>query len=218
MRKLHDSFFKKAKAEGHLARSIYKLEELDKRMKLFQPGMRVLDIGASPGSWLQYILKTVGENGVVCAIDLKVIAPQFKGKVHFKQMDARDFADDLFSEVAPKFNAVVSDMAPNTSGIRDVDQARSLELCELAWQIAEKRLSNGGFFIVKVFDGPDFQKYRNRVASHFALSRVMKPQASRRESIELYLVCSGYKLPQKPKRVRRDHIIRKTKGKRTRQY
>lgn len=194
MRKLHDRFFKQAKREGKLARSVYKLEELDRKERLFRKGDRVLDLGASPGSWLEYILETIGPEGAACAVDLKPIHKKFKGRAAFLMKDIRTIAGDEFLHVAPEgFDAIVSDMAPNTSGIRIVDQARSLELCQCALDLTGKLLKKKGNFAVKIFYGPETECFRAAVAERFATARLRKPDACRDESIETYVVGLGFK-------------------------
>ncbi len=193
MRKLHDRFFKQAKREGKLARSVYKLEELDRRERLFRKGGRVLDLGASPGSWLEYILEAVGPGGAACAVDLKPVHKKFKGRAHFLMRDIRTLAGDEFAAVAPDgFDAVVSDMAPNTSGIKLMDQARSLELCECALGLARRLLKRDGNFVCKIFAGPETENFRAAAAAHFKTVKIRKPDACRDESIETYVVGLGF--------------------------
>ena len=216
MREIHDKYFKKAKREGRLARSFYKLEEIDRRAKLLKTGSRVIDIGACPGSWLEYILEKVGEEGKVCAVDLNVIAKKFKGKVEFKKLNIRDVTPDMFG--VKNFDVVLSDMAPKTSGIRLTDQARSLELCEVAAKFALNTLVRGGHFVCKIFEGPEVQNFRAGLREHFGAIRMIKPDASRDESMETYIVCTKFGCEPEEHRARPDHEYRKTKGKRTRQY
>lgn len=216
MREIQDKYFRKAKREGRLARSFYKLEELDRRAKLLRPGIRVLDIGACPGSWLEYILEKVGDSGKVCAVDLNVINKKFKGIVDFKKMDIRDVTPDMFG--VKNFDVVVSDMAPKTSGVKCMDQARSLELCEIAAKFALDTLVIGGSFVCKIFESPEVQPFRESLREHFAATRMIKPDACRNESLEIYIVCTGFGREPEEKRARPDHEYRKTKGKRTRQY
>lgn len=193
MRKLHDRFFKQAKREGKLARSVYKLEELNRKDHLFRKGDRVLDLGASPGSWLEYILETVGPEGAACAVDLKPIHKKFKGRAVFKLMDAREMTGEEFSREAPGgFDAVVSDMAPNTSGIRITDQTRSLELCETVLDLAKRLLKKDGNFVCKIFYGPETERFRDLVGTLFKSAKIRKPDACRDESIEHYVVALGY--------------------------
>ena len=192
MRKLHDKFFKMAKREGRLARSVYKLEELNRRDRVIKKGDSVLDLGASPGSWLEYILETVGDDAHACAVDLKPIHKKFKGKAQFKKMDVRDMKGDEFAAVAEKFDAVLSDMAPNTSGIRIVDQTRSLELCECVFDLACRLLKKDGNFVCKIFYGPETEKFRDMVGTRFKTAKIRNPDACRNESIEVYVLGLGF--------------------------
>jgi 23S rRNA (uridine2552-2'-O)-methyltransferase len=193
MRKLHDKFFKQAKREGKLARSVYKLEELNHKDKLFKEGAKVLDLGASPGSWLEYIVETVGPGGLACAVDLKPVHKKFKGRAQFKMMDVRELTGEEFRVYAPDgFDAVVSDMAPNTSGIRIMDQARSLELCEMALGLCDVLLKKGGNFACKIFYGPETENFRARTATRFKTAKIRKPDACRDESTEMYVVGMGF--------------------------
>ncbi|MDR1744751.1 MAG: RlmE family RNA methyltransferase [Planctomycetota bacterium] len=193
MRKLHDKFFKQAKREGKLARSVYKLEELNRRDRIFKKGDAVLDLGASPGSWLEYILETVGQEGVACAVDIKPIHKKFKGRAFFRMMNVLDMKGDEFVREAPGgFAAVVSDMAPNTSGIRIVDQARSLELCERVLALSGMLLGKGGNFACKIFYGGETEDFRKTVGKQFREAKIRKPEACRNESIEHYVVGLGF--------------------------
>lgn len=192
MRKLHDRYFKQAKREGKLARSVYKLEELNNKEHLFGKGDSVLDLGASPGSWLEYIVETVGPDGIACAVDIKPIHKKFKGRVQFRMMDAREMAGDEFKEFTPAFKAVVSDMAPNTSGIRITDQMRSLELCEQVVALTTKLLAKNGNLVCKMFYGAETEAFRARVGKLFKTAKLRKPDACRDESIETYVVGLGY--------------------------
>ncbi len=193
MKKLHDKYFKQAKREGRLARSVYKLEELNRRERMIKKGDTVLDLGAAPGSWLEYTLETVGDKGVVCAVDLKPIHKKFKGKVSFKMMDAREMTGEEFRVEAPDgFDVVLSDMAPNTSGIRIVDQARSLELCEMTLGLARRLLKPGGFFACKIFYGAETEGFKKEVGKYFKEAKIRKPDACRNESIEHYVLGLGF--------------------------
>ncbi len=193
MRKLHDRFFKQAKREGKLARSVYKLEELNRKDRLFGKGARVLDLGAAPGSWLEYILETVGLEGVACAVDLKPIHRRFKGRAAFRMMNVLEMEGAEFEREAPGgFDAVVSDMAPNTSGIRIVDQARSLELCEKVLALAGRLLRKDGNFVCKMFYGGETEAFRGVVGKAFREAKIRKPEACRDESIEHYVVGLGF--------------------------
>ena len=135
-----DYFFHKAKAENYAARSVFKIQEIDDRFKILKPGYKVLDLGAAPGSWSQYASQKVGPQGRILAVDLQPIKITLSN-VAFVTADMRDIALEKImkeNEIAPPFDVVLSDMAPKTTGIRITDQARSLELCELAFATAER--------------------------------------------------------------------------------
>ncbi|MCX7934390.1 MAG: RlmE family RNA methyltransferase [Planctomycetota bacterium] len=194
MRRLHDRFFKQAKREGQLARSYYKLAEIDRRFRILHPGQRVLDLGAAPGAWTEYALSRILPSGAVCAVDLNPLHPRLRGKVKFWQGDASVLPADAFGEPAARFDVILSDMAPSTSGIKTVDQARSLALVEAAARIAETRLTTTGHFVCKIFEGPRLASLRQRLQGAFETVKVFKPEASRSESMETYLVCL-FRLP-----------------------
>jgi 23S rRNA (uridine2552-2'-O)-methyltransferase len=179
-----DRFHQKAQAAGFRARSVFKLEELDKG--LFRPGDRVLDLGCSPGSWLQYAASRIGDEGKLVGID-RVPVTGIRG--------ARTMVGDVFEVVAPDllgdleaFDVVLSDMAPDTTGIRHVDQARSEALFERALELAVLTLAPGGRFVGKLFQGPDFKKLIDACRVHFDEVRTVKPASSRQISIEQYVV------------------------------
>lgn len=189
-----DRFFLKAKKENFLARSIYKLEEIDKKVGLFRTRDKVLDLGASPGSWTQYASKIVGDSGLVVAIDLQAISAKGKN-IHVIEIDLRDLKlEDEFSKLGiHQFDSVISDMAPKTTGIKSVDQARSAELCDLALATADRWLKPKGHFVVKFFHSDGFQKLHSEMKKKFARVEVVKPESTRRESKEIFLVGVGKK-------------------------
>lgn len=193
MRELHDKYFKLAKKEGRLARSYYKLQEIDRRERIFAPGVRAsIDLGAAPGSWLEYALEKTAGRAAICAVDVKPIARKFKGLVEFKLADIREVAPDAFAAVADKFDVVLSDMAPSTSGVRLIDQARSLELCATAAAFAARNLRPGGRFVCKIFEGPETRSFRQGLRAHFSEVKLFKPDASRDESFEIYVIGHGF--------------------------
>lgn len=186
-----DRYFKKAKEEGFAARSVFKLEEIDKKYKIFKgSGQTVLDLGASPGSWSQYASKIVGAKGRVLGVDLSPVTVKLPNAV-FIQADLRDLnLEDIFTEHGfhPPFDVVMSDMAPKTTGIRMTDQARSMELCELALDVARKFLRKDGHFVCKLFHSDDFAKLRDEIKKSFAKCEVMKPDSTRKISKEIFLI------------------------------
>lgn len=185
-----DHYFKKAKQENFAARSVFKLEEIDKKYRLFKPGQTVLDLGASPGSWSQYSSKMVGEKGRVLGVDLSPVTVSLKNAV-FIQADLRDLnLEEIFKEhgFSPPFDLVLSDMAPKTTGIRMTDQARSMELCELALDVSRRFLKKDGHFVCKLFHSDDFTKLRDEIKKSFQKCEAVKPDSTRKISKEIFLV------------------------------
>ncbi len=187
-----DRFHQKAKKHGFLARAVFKLEELDQQFKLFRPGQRVLDLGCAPGSWLQYARGKVGDKGVLVGLDRGPLRGQVAGARivvgDVMSIDVAELVGDLGG-----FDVVLSDMAPDTSGIRHLDQARSEALFERALEIATQVLAPGGNFAGKLFQGPDFKKLIDAVRARFELGKTAKPASSRQISIEQYVVGKGFK-------------------------
>ncbi|HMC93421.1 MAG TPA: RlmE family RNA methyltransferase [Polyangia bacterium] len=187
----HDAFFRKARGAGFAARAVYKLEEIDKRLRLLRAGDRVLDLGCRPGSWLQYALKVVGPHGAVVGIDRDPLPQPIPG-ARVLRGDAFTTSDgELLGKLAA-FDVVLSDMAPNTTGIRATDQARSAALFGEALARAERLLAPGGAFVGKIFQGPDLESIRRRLADRFSDVRTIKPDSSRSESVEIFLCGKGF--------------------------
>ncbi len=192
--KPNDHYAQKARKENYAARSVYKLQEIDTKYKLFRRGDNVLDLGAAPGSWSQYASSAVGPDGKVLGIDLTPVASS-ASNVYFAEQDI--FTADwqaLFAAAGmrPPVDVVVSDMAPNTTGISITDHARSLALCEAALDVAKAHLKNGGCFVCKLFDGEDAPAFRNGLKKIFKTVNALRPQAVRKESREFYLIAQGY--------------------------
>lgn len=187
-----DAFGEKAKKEGFAARSVYKLEEIDRRTQLFKRGMRVLDMGAFPGSWTQYAAQRVGVEGRVLAVDQQEWRGGFPKQVETRQCDVLALTPADLGGLAT-FDIVMSDMAPWTTGNRFVDQCRSHELYMHALNIAEGTLRGQGHFIGKIFQGPDFDVAKRKTQAMFSSTRVMKPEASRKESYEIFVIGIGFK-------------------------
>ncbi len=191
---VRDHYFHKAKKEHFLARAIYKLEEIQDRYKILRPGRRVLDLGAAPGSWIQLAATVVGPSGRVVGIDLKPIGHDFPRHVITLHGDIndREFVEAALRDHIP-FDVVLSDMAPSTSGIRVADAARSALLFERALEIALSVLKPGGTFLAKIFQGTEFHQLLLEVKKHFKQTRVVKPEASRKQSREIYILALNYK-------------------------
>ena len=181
----HDVYYQRAKKEQFAARSVYKLQEIDQRFGLFRPGQRVLDLGCRPGSWLQYAAQRT--QGTLVGLDRQPLQVTIPG--------ARILVGDVFAIDAatlrgelPGFDVVLSDMAPDTTGVRHLDQARSEALFERALELAEALLGPGGHFVGKLFQGPEWNRLLGRLRARFGETRTVKPESSRKDSIEQYVV------------------------------
>ncbi len=184
MKKKRDHYSQRARDEGYEARSAYKLKEINKEYVLIKPGNRVLELGCSPGGWSQIAVEVVGNNGSVVGVDEKPIRVSGKG-FEFIQADVFEFSSDL------QFDAVISDMAPRTTGQRELDQERSYQLSIVALKIAQKNLKKGGTFLCKIFQGPGYDDFVLRVKKSFTYMRTVKPKASKSESKEMYVIGKG---------------------------
>lgn len=197
---VQDKYFRMAKEEGFRARSAFKLLEIQDKFHLIKHGQMVLDLGAAPGSFLQIISKIIGPTGHVLGVDLKEIDP-------FQEKNVSTMVEDIFntdeilkfmrSHNFEKADVVTSDLAPNTSGIHDLDQGRSAELAESAYLIASKVLKRGGSFIAKVFQGEDLYGVMKQIKTSFGKVSLYKPDACRDRSFETYIVATNFK-PNKP--------------------
>lgn len=184
-----DAFGIKAKKEGYVARSVYKLSEIDRRVQLIRRGNRILDLGAAPGSWTQYCAQKVGPAGYVLGIDLEEQRIGLPKNVEFV---VGDIFTHEFGPLDP-FDVVLSDMAPGTSGQQHVDQYRSFQLVMKAIDLATTTLKPGGHIVTKIFQGPDMQEAKLRLGRLFEKARIIKPDAVRKESYELFLVGLRFK-------------------------
>jgi len=188
----HDRFHQKAKREGFLARAVYKLEEIDKKYAIFDGEHRVLDLGCAPGSWLQYAGQRIGAEAQLVGLDRTPLdRPPPRARILTGDVMTIDVAQ-LLGDL-PAFDVVLSDMAPDTTGVRHVDQARSEALFERALEIATLVLAPGGNFVGKLFQGPDFKKLTEAVRARFAVQKTAKPASSRQISIEQYVIGKGFR-------------------------
>ncbi|HEX5207519.1 MAG TPA: SAM-dependent methyltransferase [Steroidobacteraceae bacterium] len=192
-RHLSDPFVRQAQKDGYRSRSAYKLIELNEKDKLIRPGMRIMDLGSAPGGWSQVAGKLVGEKGRVLATDI----------LPMDELENVDFIQGDFTEEAvvqqvfdwlrgTKFDLIISDIAPNISGIDSADQARSIYFLELALDTVRKALKPGASFVAKMFQGSGSDQYLKELRAHFAKVLIRKPAASRKESREVYLVAKGF--------------------------
>jgi len=194
-RHFRDEYVKRAQAEGYRSRAAYKLLELQERDKLLKPGQAVVDLGAAPGGWSQIAQRIVGPGGRVLALDILPMEPI--AGVEFIQGDFRE--QEPLDRLRHLLNGepvdlVISDMAPNVSGMTAVDQPKTIYLCEIALDLAREILRPGGGFIVKIFQGVGFDAYIRELRGSFARVVTRKPQASRTKSREVYLVAGNFNL------------------------
>lgn len=185
-----DHFFQKAKQQGFRARSAFKIEEIARRFSLLRKNARVLDLGAAPGGFLQVIAQAVGPGGMAVGVDIVPIRPFSLPQVKFAVLDvlADDFDDRLTELDSGTFDAVITDMAPKTSGIRTTDEARSLRLVRKALEISRQRGKAGSSFAAKVFMGGEFEEFREEVRALFSDVKIVRPEATRGSSMEVYVI------------------------------
>jgi 23S rRNA (uridine2552-2'-O)-methyltransferase len=191
-----DPYVQRAKAEGWRSRAVYKLEQMDRKERLLNPGQVVLDLGAAPGGWSQYAVKRIGRNGRVVATD--ILPMDAIPGVEFVQGDFREDAvlAQLTALVGEQgVDLLLSDIAPNLSGVDGIDQPRSLYLVELALDMAQRVLKPGGSALIKTFQGAGFHELVVATRKHYQKVKLLKPDASRARSPELYLLAHGL-LPQ----------------------
>ena len=190
-----DPYVKAARAAGFRSRAVYKLEEIQKSDRILKPGMTVVDLGAAPGGWSQYAARTLQGKGRIVALD--ILPMDAIVGVEFIQGDFD--SDEVLAELEKQLgderpHLVMSDIAPNTVGIGDVDHLRGMHLVELTLDFAEKHLAPGGDYLVKVFQGSDFPPFMKRLRELFQTVKTRKPKASRSRSVELYLLARGFRM------------------------
>ena len=199
MRKERDFYFKKAKKENYPARSVYKLEEAQQKYGFIRKGKRVLDLGCHPGSWSLYVSSVLGPKGVVVGIDLQETAiesPEGSAPIHWLQQDV--FAEELVPYLRkrwPGFHVLLSDMAPKTTGSQYADHQQSLQLSRRVLELARLLLHPGGTLYLKVFQGEDFPEFVRECKPMFETVKVVKPESSRRESREVFVLGRKYRPP-----------------------
>jgi 23S rRNA (uridine2552-2'-O)-methyltransferase len=190
----HDEYVKMAQAQGYRSRAVFKLSEIQEKDSLIKAGMNVVDLGAAPGGWSQYAQQRLGKGNKLVALDILPMDP-IDG-VDFIQGDflEQSVIDELYAVLNNMpVHLVLSDMAPNMSGNKAVDQPRSMYLCELALDTAKTILAKNGAFLVKVFQGEGFEDYHREVQQNFTKVVIRKPKASRPRSNEVYILAKGFK-------------------------
>ena len=183
-----DHLTHKAKAENYPARSVYKLMEIQKKFNVLKKGDTVLDLGCAPGSWLIYIARTVGNTGSAHGIDLKAVEVPLPGNAVAHVGDIFEMNEEIAAPSGKSYDAVLSDMAPATTGRKDIDAARSQALCEVALGKALELLGPGGHFVCKIFQGADFKVFEKQVQQQFKQHRIFKPESCRKASKEIYII------------------------------
>jgi 23S rRNA (uridine2552-2'-O)-methyltransferase len=188
-----DHYSRRAQKERFPARSVYKLQEIQKKYNLIKKGNKVLDLGCAPGSWLLYAAKLTGPTGQVVGIDLKPVTVDLPAHVRTYSGDIESMDDELRQSVGKDFNVVISDMAPTTTGNKQVDSSRSFNLSRSALSVTQHVLVSKGSFVCKIFHGEDFKPFTNSVKSVFDIQKQFRPQSSRKASKEIYIIGLGKK-------------------------
>ncbi len=192
-----DAFYKKAKQEGYRSRAAYKLLELHREFHLFKPGNRVIDLGSWPGGWVQVAATLVGKDGKVIGIDLVELAPLPLANVVLLQGDAthQGQQEKMMTLLGGPADVLLSDMAPKLSGIKEVDEARAMELCRAALTCVSVLLRKSGTLLLKVFMGPEYKDFLTEMRTIFATVKTTRPEATRKGSAETYVIAAGLKTP-----------------------
>jgi len=192
-RQQDDPYVRRAAAERRRSRAVFKLEQINTRERVLKPGMRCIDLGAAPGGWSQYAAGIVGRNGCVIAVDLVPMAPIDGVELIEADFTAAGTAARVIEALrGVQADIVMSDMAPNISGSRSVDQPRAMQLAEDALDFCREALKPGGTFLVKLFQGEGFEAFVQAARADFSKVRLVKPKASRPESREIYLLATGH--------------------------
>jgi 23S rRNA (uridine2552-2'-O)-methyltransferase len=188
-----DHYTRRAKQENYPARSVYKLEEIQNKFRVMKKNDTILDLGCAPGSWMVYAARQVGGRGRVWGIDLKQVQIDLPENVTAKAGDILELDPEDFLDQHTRFTVILSDMAPATTGRKDVDALRSFQLCEMALTVADEFLDQGGNFVCKIFQGNEFQAFQKNVKLKFKDCKIFKPDACRKQSKEIYIIAKGKK-------------------------
>ena len=185
-----DHYYRMAKRLGYRSRAAFKLKQLNDRFQFFKDARSVLDLGAAPGGWLQVASEELGENGVVLGVDLEPISPLGLNNVStmIGDINRSETLDQIRQKFSGKFDVILSDTAPNISGVWEIDHLRQIDLAMAAIHIAEKLLKSDGWMVLKVFQGSEYERFLNDVKNAFIYVKVIKPSASRKVSAETYIV------------------------------
>ena len=197
-----DEYVRRSQQDGYRSRAIYKLIEIDKKDRLVKPGMTIVDLGAAPGGWSEYCIKKLGKKGTMVALDILPMEPidgviiiegDFREDAVFEELMSIMAETSAVSKIVGKADLVISDMAPNISGMDSVDMPRAYYLCDLALELAREVLKPGGGLLVKLFQGEGFDDYNKALKSSFSKVVMRKPKASRPRSREIYALATGFR-------------------------
>ena len=195
MPRWRNHYSKRAKLEQYPARSVYKLKEAQKKYRLIKKGDQILDLGCAPGSWTLFAAKLIGKQGKILGIDREAVThempPQAKTLIADVMAIDRTWLEE--QDLLNRFDVVLSDMAPATTGNKMVDATRSFQLCQAALKVTEMALKPGGSFLCKIFQGEEFEEFSESVRARFRTHRIFKPRSSRRESKEIFVLGMGYR-------------------------
>jgi 23S rRNA (uridine2552-2'-O)-methyltransferase len=188
-----DQYRRLAKDQGYRARSAYKLLQMNRSYRIIKKGDKVVDLGCAPGGWLQVALKEVGSSGKVIGVDLKPVTPVAGATILQGSIEDPNVLSKIAEFLGCKADVVLSDMAPNVSGVWDIDHARQISLSTIALGFAQQVLRVGGSSVFKIFEGEMLQEFKSELRKSFGKVLLSKPSASRQESSELYIVCLDFK-------------------------
>ena len=183
-----DHYTRKAKKDKFPARSVYKLQEMQRKFRLIKKGDRVLDLGCAPGSWLKYTAEQVGKCGYIVGVDLNPVSISLPPNVQILTGDVFEMFEMLEETGSAGYNLILSDMAPATTGNKSVDAARSFELCFQALTLAQKLLLPKGRFVCKIFQGEDFQRFMKQIKTTFEKHKNFRPESTRKASREIFIL------------------------------
>lgn len=190
-RSWEDHYARRARKDNYPARSVYKLKEMQQKFAMMHKGDTVLDLGCAPGSWTLFAAETVGGEGRVIGIDLKPVTIRPQSNIAVYTGDILEMDEQCRESIGDTIDVLISDMAPATTGMKQVDATRSLNLCEAALDMALEYLVPGGNFVCKIFQGPDFKSFSERVKTHFKTIKIFKPESCRKASKEIYIIGMG---------------------------
>lgn len=193
--KKKDAYYKRAKGENYRSRASYKLMQLNKKFKIIKKENQVVDLGAAPGGWSQVALEKVEEKGLVVGVDLQKIKPFNESNYHFIQGDftKKSIQEDIIEKLEGEADVLISDSSPSLSGIKDIDQLRSLDLAQNAIEIADEVLKPKGNFLIKVFQGEGYKELLSTLKKQFQILKTTKPSSSRKKSSEMYIIGLKYR-------------------------